>query len=327
MATATSCVLLWLISNVVNLHQSTVISYSLLAVLSLLACVEKLCSIMNTISVERDWVVVIAQGNEARMRGMLQVLSSFISNSANNAGLNSEMRRIDLFCKLAGPLTIALIDGISIQVAMIAVFAMTCLSVLIEYFAIARVYKAVPALQEPKPISGQASSQNRCAMARLQAAKRDLASYVQHRAFLPSFALALLYLTVLSFNGQMVTYLLSVGLGPTAIGLLRGVSAAFEMSATWLAPRVIKRIGTIRAGIWFINWQIACLAFGVTLFWMPWTQGQVFAVSCVVAAVIASRVGLWGFDLSVQEIVQEVRVKAPDLTISSKHSSICVKAC
>ncbi|ROV97798.1 hypothetical protein VPNG_08664 [Cytospora leucostoma] len=34
-----------------------------------LAVFEKLCSTMNTISVERDWVVVITEGNEAARRG------------------------------------------------------------------------------------------------------------------------------------------------------------------------------------------------------------------------------------------------------------------
>lgn len=39
----------------------------------------------------------------------------------------------------------------------------------------------------------------------------SLPYYLHHRAFLPSFALCLLHLTVLSMSGQMVTYLLSTG--------------------------------------------------------------------------------------------------------------------
>jgi solute carrier family 40 (iron-regulated transporter), member 1 len=40
------------------LHQftSNILRYSILSILILLACVEKLCSIMNMIAVERDWV-------------------------------------------------------------------------------------------------------------------------------------------------------------------------------------------------------------------------------------------------------------------------------
>jgi len=52
------------------------------------------------------------------------------------------MRRIDLICKLIGPLFIALIDGISTEVAIIINFLMNVASVLVEYFAIARVCSA-----------------------------------------------------------------------------------------------------------------------------------------------------------------------------------------
>ena len=35
----------------------------LLAIVVVLACIEKLCAIMNTVAVERDWVVIIADGD------------------------------------------------------------------------------------------------------------------------------------------------------------------------------------------------------------------------------------------------------------------------
>ena len=49
------------------------------------------------------------------------------------------MRRIDLFCKLAGPLFIALIDGGSRKVAIFVALGMNVLSVPVEYYAIAYV--------------------------------------------------------------------------------------------------------------------------------------------------------------------------------------------
>jgi solute carrier family 40 (iron-regulated transporter), member 1 len=83
---------------------------------------------------------------------------------------------------------------------------------------------------------------------------RELCFYVHHRAFLPSFAGALLYFTVLSFAGQMITYLLSVGYNSIHISIARTVSVAFEILAMWIAPVVMSRIGPIRIGIWFISW-------------------------------------------------------------------------
>jgi len=63
----------------------------------------------------------------------LNILSHIVSE------LNSQMRRIDLFCKLVGPLAIALVDGYSTRVAILVVLSMTAMSAGVEYFAIAQV--------------------------------------------------------------------------------------------------------------------------------------------------------------------------------------------
>lgn len=49
------------------------------------------------------------------------------------------MRRIDLTCKLIGPLFIALIDGMSTEAAILVNLGMNVVSVAVEYFAIAQV--------------------------------------------------------------------------------------------------------------------------------------------------------------------------------------------
>ena len=56
-----------------------------------------------------------------------------------NLVINAQMRRIDLICKLMGPLFIALIDGISTEVAILVNLGMNVGSVVVEYFAIAKV--------------------------------------------------------------------------------------------------------------------------------------------------------------------------------------------
>ena len=53
--------------------------------------------------------------------------------------LNARMRRIDLFCKLAGPLFIALIDGASTKIAIFVALGTSAISIPIEYFTIAHV--------------------------------------------------------------------------------------------------------------------------------------------------------------------------------------------
>lgn len=53
--------------------------------------------------------------------------------------MNSQMRRIDLVCKLLGPFFIGIIDGISTETAILLNLSMNCASVVIEYFTIAKV--------------------------------------------------------------------------------------------------------------------------------------------------------------------------------------------
>ena len=133
--------------------------------------------------------------------------------------------------------------------------------------------------------------------------------YTQHPVFLPSLALSLLYLTVLSLGGQMVTYLLASGYNSFHIALVRTLSVIFELSATWAAPRTMNRIGPARAGIWFLNWQVLCLGVAVAYFWAE--PIAIRAASGLVAGTILSRIGLWGYDLCAQSLIQQVRSLRP----------------
>jgi len=154
----------------------------------------------------------------------------------------------------------------------------------------------------------------------IQSASEALLFYFHHPVFIPSISLSLLYFTVLSFSGQMVTYLLTVGYDSSHIGVIRTVSVLFEMSATWIAPKVMAKIGPIRAGIWFISWQTLCVLAGLCFFWGA--PIPLVAASGLVGGVIASRVGLWGFDMCVQIIIQEVST-CPD---QSKIRCLCSTA-
>ena len=60
--------------------------------------------------------------------------------------LNSQMRRIDLFCKFLGPLAISMADEISTAVAIYAVLGLNLASVGVEYFAVAGVSLAPEAM-------------------------------------------------------------------------------------------------------------------------------------------------------------------------------------
>ncbi len=139
----------------------------------------------------------------------------------------------------------------------------------------------------------------------IQKSIQDFGLYLYHPAFLPSFAGALLYWTVLSFAGQMVTYLLSAGYSASQIGIARTLSVLFEVLATWLAPWLMWTIGPVRAGLWLASWQVVCLVAGIAIFWVFLDQPTISAFG-LVGGTILSRLGLRGFDLCTQIIIQEV---------------------
>ena len=235
------------------------------------------------------------------------------------------MQRIDLLCKLFGPLFIALIDGASVKIAIIVNFCMNVASILIEYFAIARVYHRVSDLQQPKqrPRSDcqvhSVSTKRPGLLAHnwnhvkriIRNSASDFNMYVNHNAFLPSVAGAFLYLTVLSFAGQMVTYLLAAGYSSTQIGIARTLSVAFEVLATWVAPWVMGWIGPVRAGLWLSSWQVIMLTTGIVVFFTFYEDNPLASASGLVGGTILSRVGLRGFDLCAQFIIQEVTTPLP----------------
>ncbi|KAL8401028.1 hypothetical protein RB594_001160 [Gaeumannomyces avenae] len=304
LAVASSCAIFYILgSRATDLNTSA--RHGLLALLCLLACVEKLSAVMNFIAVERDWVPVIA-GTSVETKLVL----------------NSRMRRIDIFCKLAGPVFIAFIDGASTRAAIVANFAMNLVSIPVEYLNISKVYYEVPNLQIPKiihsppadvlgPVDENPAPERSLRKAQVAVRKsvQDFSFYLSHPAFLPSFAQSTAYFTVLSFSGRMIAYLLSSGFTSTAIGTSRAASVAFEFCATWAAPWLAHRIGPVRAGLWFVSWQLGWLILGVTGFWLlaglRSSCAPVASATALVISTILSRIGIIGFDLCTQTVVQE----------------------
>lgn len=233
--------------------------------------------------------------------------------------LNASMRRIDLFCKLIAPVVISFVDSYSTRVAIWSVFGLNTASVLVEYVAIAQVYRAVPVLKRtPAPVcedvvdyedEGETAQLDSSSSQGLSSYLRETVApwkeYVASQVFLASFALSLLYLTVLSFGATMVTYLLQSGFNSFEVSLMRVGSVAAELSGTWTAPIVMRRIGPIRSGLWFLNWQLFCVAGATVAFVFEESTSKIVAGSLIVGVAL-SRIGLWGFDLSAQFLVQEV---------------------
>ncbi|KAL8770302.1 MAG: hypothetical protein Q9209_003938 [Squamulea sp. 1 TL-2023] len=232
------------------------------------------------------------------------------------------MRRIDLIAKLVAPLFISLVDAASTHVALWTVLGSNLASVTVEYFAIAQVYRAMPGLARSSEIAEMSaheaaedvdarniSATNRKTfLTRISSYYNITLSlwyiYFRSPVLLASISLCVLYFTVLSFNAQMVTFLLASGFTALWISVFRLISVVVELGATWAAPILMSRIGPVRAGLWFITWQSVCATAGVALFSTTALDLRTRSAA-LISGVVMSRIGLWGFDLCVQYIVQE----------------------
>lgn len=176
------------------------------------------------------------------------------------------------------------------------------------------MYKAVPELVRRRDstsdeINRQTESTTEGVLQRavtyVKSAIEPWREYAASPVFLPSFALSILYLTVLSFGAQMVTYLLHTGFNSLEVSCMRIGAVVAELAGTWTAPWAMNKIGPVRSGLWFINYQLGCLAASAAAFLFLDPSSRLVAL-CLILGVALSRLGLWGFDLSVQFLVQEV---------------------
>lgn len=234
------------------------------------------------------------------------------------------MRRSGLPCKLLGPLAISLIALASTLIATWATLAMSLLSVTAEYIFIAQVYKVLPQLRRASTVDAEGAGFSEPAGHAAQHSRSTVISglkttayctllisslpyYFRHSAFLASFSLSLLYLTVLSFSGQMITYLISVGYTSLYVGIARTVSTVLELSATWIAPRLMEKIGIAWGGIWSLCWQMIWLAAGISWFFSDFHGMGTDSVASATGFAVGVAIGLWGYDLCAQNMIQDVK--------------------
>lgn len=236
--------------------------------------------------------------------------------------MNAVMRRIDLFCKLAGPLFVSVLTIPSASFAAIFLAASNVLSLPFEYHFIHVVHKQFPDLAH-KPPAPEYTRQPLIGQF-LQWPKHTLSSwkiYYRSPLFAASLSLCILYFTVLSFGGtlilnsvisdegSMIAFLSQYAdFSTPLIAGLRAIAVAVGFAATFLSSPVIRWIGPVRSGIWFLSWQTIFLApVPVILFLSLSKQLQ---GGLLVGFVSISRLGLWGFDLSEQCLVQQVALIA-----------------
>lgn len=111
----------------------------------------------------------------------------------------------------------------------------------------------------------------------------------------------------------MTGYLLSRGMGVKSIGIWRGVSSAMGLAGTFAYDISLQRgVSLIATGMWSIASQWSCLSVSLlALFAAPHQQNDQQhhhhhgSLIILIGSVCCSRLGLWAFDITVTQLMQE----------------------
>ena len=126
-------------------------------------------------------------------------------------------------------------------------------------------------------------------------------SFRSHTAAGGMFAATLLWLSVLSPHGVLLTTFLKSdwNVSEHVLGIFRGGGALFGILGTLCFPIVRRKIGLLAATLGFLSFQFGSVALAFVFFWTRSYSGIAF-LSCI----LFSRIGLYGFGIGETEIRQ-----------------------
>lgn len=363
--------------QLVELYNGWILTTCYILVITI-ANIANLASTAMSITIQRDWVVVVAGQDSSRL-----------------ADMNATVRIIDQLTNILAPMLVGQIMAFGSHfIGCGFISGWNLCSMCLEYALLWKVYQKTPALavkagqkeqqQELKQLSpsrdlenGQSpeessqplmiessvvkkpdgSEQPGCCYQvsePLRTLKAGWVAYYNQNIFFAGMSLAFLYMTVLGFDCITTGYAYTQGLNGSVLSLLMGASAVAGICGTVAFTWIRKKCGLIRTGFISGVAQLSCLLLCVVSVFAPGSpfdlsvspfqdlythlmgekplpeadhslagvlSGAVNAtaapaeempllqsymsVSLLFAGVIFARVGLWSFDLTVTQLIQE----------------------
>lgn len=219
-------------------------------IIVLLGIIIKLGSITNEMTVDRNWLPLLAP-------------SSMLSSRASRYDLtylNAALRRIDLVVKIGSPpLFNSLLSTWTSRRGAVTLLAITCcVSGYIQLRLALRIYHSSPALRAPKNIGTEGINDMTVTKMEqysaliphqtwsriLHVAKtewRTLRQYFSTAVWVPSMTWALLHLTVLAYSSSLMTYLLEIGFSLHLVTFAQASASCVELASTLITPWLIHR--------------------------------------------------------------------------------------
>merc|ERR1719209_2268122 len=225
-------------------HPTLVVS----VVAIMLAAVARLASCGTNIIIQKDWIVVVAGGDTDRL-----------------ATMNSILRTIELTTYAIAPAVagcLFTILGFGLTGLLIA--GWNVLSVCLEYWLLARIYRKHPGLA-----AKQVGSADDEEVEDGGGAVQGWIAYFNHPVKFAGLGLACLYMTVLGFDNITYGYCLLQGVPHAALGVLVGVSAVVGVAGSLAYPPIRKRVGLERTGLLGMFLLVSCSSLALLSIALP----------------------------------------------------------
>lgn len=238
-----------------KLHQWKDAIFLLILALGIL---ERLSRLANLVSIERDWVPTMVTIRATDKQQPPYDLSR----------LNAIMSRIDLVCKLGAPIAVSAFMSAtnSPRLGAVLLIGLNFLTWPVEYWTASTVWNGNEQLREAKVVDGSevkelaaSESKNGASFSLadlLNAPKatlnwiyeygRSLQQYFSTDVWMPSLAMSTLHSSVLTFSSTLIVFLVNSGFSMTLITWAEVLSAAFELSSTFVFPPAIRLLGNER---------------------------------------------------------------------------------
>nr|CDJ97051.1 Ferroportin1 domain containing protein [Haemonchus contortus] len=177
-----------------------------------------------------------------------------------------------------------------------------------------------------------------------------LRTYVRQTVIAAAFGMALLFMTVMGFDGLAVGYGQSAGLQDFVLGAFRSYGSAMGILGALSYAFFERRLGVRKTGLLGLTCQQICLIVAVISIWLPgspfdpkgYFHGQsaqelkdivepkptksgqsLDSIITFLSEIATARFGLWMADLSIIHIMQEGVPESDRNTVFGVHNALC----
>lgn len=259
------------------------VSFAVLCILS--ACISSVGAMGSCISVEREWTKSICGSNDGNIL----------------TRMNAIMKRIDLICLICSPIAVGiLLETLGYMICLVTMCLYNIIAWVLECYALKSAIEYNQLLNQPVKKNNDAGGVRKVADLGLQ---DQLTVYMNQPFTYYAISLAMTYMTVISFGSTMTAFLAFSGVGEAILSLFRGFGAVCGVSATLIFPRISLTLGLEKTAMYSIIGQ-ALLVFGAVASMIVLNSTHVANIVLLLFLSI-SRLFLWLFDLSVNQVIQE----------------------